>query len=84
MSDLSAVMDEDLSDPNRLRTFYPDLAAAGRTIVGEPESVRGLVARILAVVSHQYKCIYITSDTYEENSIEGEERAARGTSEHYF
>ena len=34
MSDLSAVTDEDVHGPNRLRTYFLDLAAAVRTIVG--------------------------------------------------
>ena len=36
------------------------------------------------MIPRQYKDIYIACDTYEENSIKGGERAARGTSEHYF
>ena len=45
------------------------MAAAVRTILGKPETVRELAARILVM---------------EENSIKGGERAARGTSERYF
>ena len=67
-----------------LRTYFLDLAAAVRTIVGKPETVRELATRILVMVPRQYKYIYIACDTYEENSIEGRERAARGTSERYF
>ena len=55
--------------------------AAVRTIVGKPETVRKLAASILVMVPRQYKDIYIACDTYEENSIKGGERAARGTSE---
>ena len=86
MSDLSVVKDEDLPDPDRLRTYFLDLAmaAAVRTIVGKPETVRELAVRILVMVPRQYKDIYIACDTYEENSIKGGERAARGTSECYF
>ena len=84
MSDLSAVMDEDLSDPNRLITFFLTWLQQLELLWGEPESVRELLARILAVIPHQYKGIYITSDTYEENSIKVGERAARGTSKHCF
>ena len=40
MSDLSVVTDEDLPGPDRLRTYFLDLAAAVRTIVGKPETVR--------------------------------------------
>ena len=36
------------------------------------------------MVPLQYKDIYIACDTYEENSIKGGQRAARGTSERYF
>ena len=36
------------------------------------------------MVPRQYKDIYIACDTYEENSIKGGKRAARGTSERYF
>ena len=71
MSDLSIVMDEDLPGPDRLRTYFLDLAAAVRTIVGKPETVRELAARILVMVPHQYKDIYIACDTYE-NNIKGE------------
>ena len=53
-------------------------------IVGRPETVRELAARILAMVPPQYKDIYIACDTYEDNSIKGGERAARGTRECYF
>ena len=85
MSDLSVVTDEDLPGPNRLRTCFLDLAAAVRTIVEKPEIVRELAARILVMVPRQYKDIYIACDTYEKkkNSIKGEERAARGTSERH-
>ena len=71
MSDLSVVTDEDLPGPDRLRAYFLDLAAAVRTIVGKPETVRELVARILVMVPGQYKDIYIACDTYEENSIKG-------------
>ena len=84
MSDLSVVTDEDLPGPDRLRIYFLDLAAAVRTTVGKPKTVRELAARILVMVPHQYKDIYITCDTFEENSIKGGEGAARGTSEHYF
>ena len=84
MSDLSVVTDEDLPGPDRLRTYFLDLAAAVRTIVGKPETVRELAARILVMVPRQYKDIYVVCDTYEENSIKGGERAARGTSESYI
>ena len=52
--------------------------------MGNAETVRELAARILVMVPRQYKDIYIACDTYEENSIKGGERAARGTSERYF
>ena len=84
MSDLSIVTDEDLPGHDRLRTYFLDLAAAVRTIVGKPETVSELAARILVMVPHQSKDIYIACDTYEENSIKGGERVARGTSECYF
>ena len=84
MSDLSVMTDEDLLSPDRLRTYFFDLAAAVRTIVGKPETVRELAARILVMVPRQYIDIYIACDTYEENSIKGGERATRGTSGRYF
>ena len=84
VSDLSVVTDEDPPGPDRLRTCFLDLAAAVRTIVEKPEIVRELAARILVMVPRQYKDIYIACDTYEKNSIKGEERAARGTSERHF
>ena len=84
MSDLPVVTDEDLPGPDRLRTYFLDLAAAVRTIVEKPETVRELAARILVMIPRQYKDIYIACDTYEENSIKWRERAARGTYERYF
>ena len=54
MSDLSVVTDEDLPGPVRLRTYFLDLAAAVRTIVRKPETVRELAARILVMVPRQY------------------------------
>ena len=84
MSDLSVVTDEDLPGPDRLKTYFLELAAAVRTIVGKPETVREIAARILVMVPRQYKDIYIACDTYEENNIKGGERAARGTSERFF
>ena len=84
MSDLSVVTDEDLPGPDRLRTYFLDLAAAVRTIVGKPETVSELAERILVMVPRQYKDTHIACDTYEENSIKGGERAVRGTSERYF
>ena len=58
---LSVVMDKDLPGPDRLRTYFLDLAAAVRTIVGKPETVRELVARILVMVPHQYKDISLVT-----------------------
>ena len=84
ISDLPVATDEDLLGPNRLRTYFLDSAAAVRTIVGKPETVRELAARILVMVPRQYKDFPVICDTYKENSIKGGERAARGTSEHYF
>ena len=65
---LSVVMDEDLPGPDRLRTYFLDLAAAARTILGKPETVRELVARILVMVVASIQR-YIACDTYEKNSI---------------
>ena len=84
MRDLSVVTNEDLPGPDRLRTYFLDLTAAVTTIVGKPETVRELAARILVMVPRQYRDIFIACDTYEENSIKGGERAARGTSERHF
>ena len=78
MSDLSVVTDEDLPGPDRLRTYFLDLAAAVRSIVGKPDTVRELPARILAIIPRQYKD---TCDTYEENSIKGEKERLE---ERYF
>ena len=60
---LSIVTDEDLPGPDRLRTYFLDLAAAVRTIVEKLETVRELAARILVMASRQYKDIYIACDT---------------------
>ena len=40
--------------------------------MGKPGTVRELAARILVMVPCQYEDIYIACDTYEENSIKGE------------
>ena len=72
MSDLSVVTYEDLPGPDRLRTYFLDLAAAVRTIVGKPETVRELAARILVMVPCQYKDIYIACDIYEKTALKEE------------
>ena len=72
MSDLSVVTDEDLPGPDRLRTYFLDLAAAVRTIVGKPGTVRELAARILVMVPRQYKDIYIVCDTMKKTALKGE------------
>ena len=72
MSDLSVVTDEDLPGPDRLRTYFRDLAAAVRTIVGKPETVRELAARILVMVPRQYKDIISLVTLMKKTALKGE------------
>ena len=84
MSDLVIITKEDLPDHGKLSTHFLDVAAAVRSIVGKPETIRELAARILQMVPSQYKRIFLACVTYEHNSIKADERAARGTSNRYF
>ena len=69
MSDLSVVTDEDLPGPDRLRTYFLDLATAVRAIVGKPETVRELAARILVMVPCQYKDIEEDRANLEDRTV---------------
>ncbi len=84
MTDLRLVTKDNLPGPEKLNTYFLDVAASVRSIVGKPDTVRELAMRILDTVPSQYKSVYMVCDTYEEDSIKGSERIARGTSNRYF
>ena len=84
MNDLHVVTKDNLPVPDKLNTYFLDVAAAVRSIVGKPDTIRELAMRILDAVPSQYKTVYMACDTCEEDSIKGNERIARGTSNQYF
>eukprot|EP00112_Aurelia_sp_Birch-Aquarium-sp1_P009014 Seg201.3 transcript_id=Seg201.3/GoldUCD/mRNA.D3Y31 product="hypothetical protein" protein_id=Seg201.3/GoldUCD/D3Y31 len=73
MNDLHVVTKDNLPGPYKLNTCFLDVAAAVRSIVGKPDTIRELAMRILDAVPSQYKTVYIACDTYEEDSIKGNE-----------
>eukprot|EP00112_Aurelia_sp_Birch-Aquarium-sp1_P017476 Seg4056.1 transcript_id=Seg4056.1/GoldUCD/mRNA.D3Y31 product="hypothetical protein" protein_id=Seg4056.1/GoldUCD/D3Y31 len=84
MNDLHVVTKDNLPGPDKLNTYFLDVAAAVRSIIGKPDTIRELAMRILDTVPSQWKTVYMACDTYEEDSIKGNERIARGTSNRYF
>eukprot|EP00794_Sanderia_malayensis_P020967 gene20967-biopygen15473 len=83
MSDLILVSEGDLPPNTRLYTYFLDLAAAIRAVVGTVNTIRDLASRVLAMVPSRYTHVYIVCDTYKDASIKGHEREARGVSERY-
>ena len=81
MSDLDLVSEDTMPPPTRLYTYFLDLAAAIRSLVGAMNTIRDLASRILAMVPSQYRRVFIACDTYKDASIKGGERQARGVSE---
>ena len=76
MSDLLIVPKENLPGQDTLYTYFLDVAAAIRSIVGKPDSIRELTARILQMVPCQYTKVFLACDTYKQNSIKAGEREA--------
>ena len=83
MSDLDLVSEDAMPPPTRLYTYFLDLAAAIRSLVGTMNTIRDLASRIVAMVPSQYRHVFIACDTYKDASIKGGERQARGVSERY-
>ena len=67
-----------------LNTYFLDVAAAVRSIVRKPDTIRKLVTRILQMVPPQYTKVFLVCDTYQQNSIKAGKREARGASNRYF
>jgi hypothetical protein len=84
MSDLLIVPKENLPGQDTLNTYFLDVPAAVRSIVGKPDTIRELAARILQMVPSQCTKVFLACDTYEQNSIKAGEREARGVSNRYF
>ena len=83
MNDLKTLCKEDFPRKENLKTYFLDLAAAIRSLVGAFGTIREMAAKIVASVPRQYTTIYIVCDTYSRKSIKGGERQARGESERY-
>ena len=84
MSDLLVVPKESLPGQDTLNTYFLDVAAAVRSIVGKPDTIRELATRILQMVPPQYTKVFLVCDTYQQNSIKAGQREARGVSNQYF
>ena len=83
MSDL-LLPKESLPGQDTLNTYFLDVAAAVRSIVGKPDTIRELATRILQMIPPQYTKVFLVCDTYQQNSIKAGEREARGASNRYF
>ena len=83
MSDLSIVSPDELPPAEILNTYFLDLAAAIRSLVGPTSTIRQMATSILASIPARYTQIFIVCDTYKDNSIKGGERGKRGVSERY-
>ena len=84
MSDLRILESQELPGVEKLYTYFLDVAAAVRSIVGKPSTIRALAARILGTIPSRYRNVYMVCDTYLENSIKSNERQARGDGKRYF
>ena len=84
MLHLKIVSHDELPSTAKMRTYLLDLAASIRSLVGIASMIRELASRIMSTVPAQYTSIFIVCDTYQENSIKGGERQARGVSERYI
>lgn len=83
MSDLTVVSHDSLPPASTMRTYLLDLAAAIPSLIFTGSTIREMTSQIIATVPSQYTTIYIVCDTCKDNSIKGEERQARGSSERY-
>ena len=84
LCDLLVVPKEILPGQDTLNTYFLDVAAAVRSIVEKPDTVRELATRILQMVPPQYTSVLLVCDTYQQNSIKAGEREARGASNRCF
>ena len=84
MHDLQVVSQDELPPTAKLKTYLLDLAASIRSLVGTAGTIRELASRIMATVPSQYTNIFIVCDSYQDNSIKGGERQARGESQRYI
>ena len=72
MNDLKTLCKEDFPRKENLKTYFLDLAAAIRSLVGAFGTIREMAAKIVASVPRKYTTIYIVCDTYSRKSIKGE------------
>jgi hypothetical protein len=84
MDDLTILSVDDLPRRELLKTYFMDLAAAIRSLVGHMNTIRDMAMEILKTIPKQYSKIFIVCDTYNEDSIKKGERVARGSSERYL
>ena len=83
MNDLKTLCKEDFPRKENLKTYFLDLAAAIRSLVGAFVTIREMAAKIVGSVPRRYTTIYIVCDTYSRKSIKRGEREARGDSARY-
>ena len=84
MDDLTILRVEEFPSRELLKTYFLDLAAAIRSLVGNINTIRDMAMKILKTIPQQYSKIFIACDTYKEDSINRGERVARGSSERYL
>ena len=85
VSDLQVVTtDELVLPPGKLNTYYLDLAAAIRSLVGPTSTIREMAKQILDGIPVRYTTVFLVCDTYRKNSIKAGERIKRGVSERYI
>ena len=84
MNDLKILSVEEFASRELLKTYFLDLAAAIRSLVGNINTNRDMAMEILKTIPQQYSKIFITCDTYKEDSIKRGERVTRGSSDRYL
>ena len=84
MLDLKIVSHDELPSAAKMKTYLLDLAASIRSLVGIASTIRELASLIMSTVPAQYTSIFIVCDTYQEDSIKGGGRQARGVSKRYI
>ena len=84
MDDLTILSVEEFPSRELLKTYFLDLAAAIRSLVGNINTIRDMAMEILKTIPQQYSKIFIACDTYKDDSIKKGERVARGSSERYL
>ena len=83
MSYLQVVTTDELPPPEKLNTYYLDLAAAAiRSLVGPTSTIREMAQQILNAIPVQYTTVFLVCDTYGENKTG--ETIKRGMSERYI